>query len=114
MASVPVPARLLGALRHRAVQESLRTLAPGRRFLAFYAGADDVWHEQIAGWPASPDGRTWAICTSDGDVYCQDMADGTMPTHVVVLPPAGTRPGGLGAALCTHFHIVVPARPQTG
>ncbi len=99
MALMAIPARLPGALRRRDVQDSLKTLVPGRRFLAFYGGADNVWHEQIAGWPASGDGGTWAICTSDGDVYNQDMVGGAMATHVVVLPPDGTRPGGLTAGI---------------
>ena len=99
MAALAVPARLPGALHRRDIQDSLKTLVPGRRFLAFYGGADNVWHEQVAGWPASADGGTWAICTSDGDVYNQDMVGGTMATHVVVLPPDGTRPGGLVAGI---------------
>ena len=100
MAALAIPARLPGALRRRDTLDSLKTLVPGRRFLAFYGGADNVWHEQVAGWPASADGGTWAICTSDdGDVYNQDMVGGTMATHVVVLPPDGTRPGGLAAGI---------------
>ena len=52
-----------------------------------------MWHEQVACWAASVDKKIGSICTSDGDVYNQDMAGGTMATHIVVPPPGGARPG---------------------
>ena len=94
-----VPTQLPGSVRLDATTASLRTLVPGRRILVFYEGADDVWHEQIAAWPVTEDGSWWVICSCDRDIYPQDMAGGTMISHLVVLDDHGTRPVGLGAPI---------------
>ena len=97
MEVVPQPA-LPGDLRHAETIERSGSLQGGDRSLAFDRGADNVWHEQVTGFPASDDGSMWSVVAPDGVCYVQGMSPGTMATHIVVLAGGGERPLGLGAA----------------
>ena len=87
--------RLRGAVSSDGVKAALKKLLPGQRLLAFFEGADDVWHEYIAGWPVSIEKGVWAITTSDGDGYIMVLSSGGDATHLCVLPSGGARPTGL-------------------
>ena len=95
--ALPIPPHLPGDISRAAAKASLRSLLPGRRYLCFYAGSDSVWHEQLAGWPVND--THWAIYSTDGDVYVQDMTGGSMVSHLVLCGLHGQRPTGLGASI---------------
>ena len=67
------------------------------RVMAYFQGADTVWHEQIV--CCAVDDEVWVICSSDGDVYAQNLVSGEDCSHLVVLPSSGRRPSGMGARI---------------
>ncbi len=91
MAMVPLQPRP-GSISSGAVQDAWKKVIPGQRYLAWYEGSDDVWHEQVAGWACGASRASWIIHSTDGDKYEQDMLGGSMVSHIIVLSLDGSRP----------------------